>query len=1071
MIEQRVKDFVKEYQALTRTAANEEELRSAFNAAAISKLNIRDLKLERGRQDLRRNKIIIEFKGKGLFGGTKTSQKFKEAESQLSTKYIPSQARLDAQLESEYIGICFDGKHLAYVFIERDKHIRVTELIPFNELSASTLVQSLDRDNRISLTPQNVIDDFGSNSSIAANIIKALWNHLDWSLHKRINRVEMLFNEWKDLFEQSTNLGKIGKTRINNYLHSLGLPSYSDYTRVLFVLHTYHALFFKLLAAEVVLTNTLLPGVKSDFCFSTSVLDDNNLMKVLKKDIEESELFRQVNILNFVEGIFFSWYLEFPSGELIKSIRTLMQRLSLYTLSGLQLRQTRDVVKRVYQELVPVSMRKNLAEYFTPEWLVEYVLDKCQYIGPDILNRKFLDPCCGSGNFIIHAINRYKEQAQLSGWDNETTLKHIIKNIYGFDLNPLAVLSARANYLIAISDLIATHSDVEIPIYQADAVYSPTIISDDEKKGITIRKYDIGTRKNTISVELPETLIQNNRLFARILEIMERAIKYKDSIRIFLNTVNNELAYIAEPNHKDWEKYLSDMYLKIEKLELEKWNSIWCRIIRNYFASVAIGECNYIASNPPWIRWSELPSSYANRIKPTCVEYGIFSRDGYFGGNELDISGMIAYTVADKWLCDEGGRMCILITQSHFQSQSSGGFRKFEVRGVPLKVISVDDFADVKPFSGLANKPAVLYIEKGKNTVYPVPYIKWSRTISAYIPEDFAWTEASMELKNIALEANRMDDVGQRWSILPPGYFSRLKALDGEDPNIKGRKGIVTDLNGGYFIELLGPGRLQNTVRFKNIPALGDKPVDLLTGDIESSLVYPLIKGSKDIRAFRAATSPYYVIIPNKRINIKDISTISEFGLDYPNALRYFRLLDEKGLLGARSTWSSRMYPSYDRLVQRGVFNRNEIPFFAIYDIGDYTFSKFKVVWGEIAGTLQAAVISEHEVPFGGGVKPVIPDHKVYFAPFNDIEYAHYVCALLNSHVVSLFADSFTIKLQVGSLFRHIKLPTFDKNNHSHKKIAAFSMQAHNILLEGGSIEKHREKINALAMKILGLST
>jgi hypothetical protein len=36
-------------------------------------------------------------------------------------------------------------------------------------------------------------------------------------------------------------------------------------------------------------------------------------------------------------------------------------------------------------------------------------------------------------------------------------------------------LTARVNYLIAISDLIATHSDVEIPVYQADSVYAPTV--------------------------------------------------------------------------------------------------------------------------------------------------------------------------------------------------------------------------------------------------------------------------------------------------------------------------------------------------------------------------------------------------------------------------------------------------------------------------------------------------------------------------------------------------------------------------------------------------------------------
>jgi len=61
MATERVAGFVADYHDLVRNSANEEELRTAFNAAAISQLGIRDLKFERVRQDVRRNRIIIEF--------------------------------------------------------------------------------------------------------------------------------------------------------------------------------------------------------------------------------------------------------------------------------------------------------------------------------------------------------------------------------------------------------------------------------------------------------------------------------------------------------------------------------------------------------------------------------------------------------------------------------------------------------------------------------------------------------------------------------------------------------------------------------------------------------------------------------------------------------------------------------------------------------------------------------------------------------------------------------------------------------------------------------------------------
>ena len=1066
MVGQRSSDFFAEYQQLTRTAANEEELRSRFDTAARTTLDIHDLKLERGRKDIRRNRVIIEFKAKGLFLGTRTSARFQEARAQLVEDYIPHQAAQDGREPSDYIGICFDGVHFAFVFVEPDGRNRVTDLRPFDKRSVGALVLALDQDDRIELTSQNVDDDFGPGSAVAGALLGALWEHLNSSLAAHVNRVEMLYVEWNDLFEQSTNLGRIGRARLDSYLTSIGLPDGSDPTRVLFVLHTYHALFFKLLAAEVVLANTLLPGTPSDYCFSAATLDDDQLLASLEEHIEDSELFRQVNILNFVEGSFFSWYLVNPPSALITAIRAIMQRVSLYRLRGLELGRTRDIVKRVYQQLVPAALRHNIGEYFTPEWLVEFTLDRAAYRGPDILQKKYLDPCCGSGNFLIHAISRYKAYARADGWDDAKILQGILDHIFGFDLNPLAVLTARVNYLLAISDLIGTHSEVEIPVYQADAVYAPTINATNGTAAATLT-YPVGTRMQTIALELPETLIQRNRLFARVLEIMERAVHQGDPEQVFVATLNNEPAYVAESERKMWEPLLLDMFRKVQQLERSDWDRIWCRIVRNYFASVAVGKCQVVASNPPWVRWAELPERYRTRIQPTCQDYGIFSQDRYFGGNELDISGMITYSVADKWLDDRHGRLSFVITQTHFQSQSSGGFRRFEVKGTPLKVHCVDDFVDVRPFGGLGNSPTVLSMEKGRATTYPLRYLDWERTAAAAIPEDEDWSTAQTNLAYTELEANPLSGPGQRWCILPPGDFDELCVLDGQDPYISGRKGIVTDLNGAYFVELLGPGRLPNTVRVRNKPEIGRKPVPHRTDDIELDLIYPLIKGGGNIRTFHATTSPLYAIVPNKGITTGEIPTVTSFATRHPGALRYFRAINADGLLEQRSTWRTRMRLQWDRYVQQGRTTPEDIPCYAIYDVGRYTFTRYKVVWAEIAGTLAAGVISSATVPYGGGSKPIVPDHKVYFAAFDDFDYAHYVCALLNSEPVRAFIDSFTIKLQFGTLFRHIRLPAYDSTIQDHVDLAHLSQQAHQARLAEAPIGRHRMEIDQIAGKLL----
>jgi hypothetical protein len=53
-------------------------------------------------------------------------------------------------------------------------------------------------------------------------------------------------------------------------------------------------------------------------------------------------------------------------------------------------------------------------------------------------------------------------------------------------------------------------------------------------------------------------------------------------------------------------------------------------------------------------------------------------------------------------------------------------------------------------------------------------------------------------------------------------------------------------------------------------------------------------------------------------------------------------------------------------------FDPQKDPFYSMYDISEYTFSPFKVVWMDVSSTMKAVVIAEredHELP--------IPEHKL----------------------------------------------------------------------------------------------
>jgi len=105
--------------------------------------------------------------------------------------------------------------------------------------------------------------------------------------------------------------------------------------------------------------------------------------------------------------------------------------------------------------------RKEQGIYYTPSFIVDYivenalkpVLDNCKTI-VDLKKVKVLDPACGSGSFLIKALEViYKKYIEFGAPKNEfIKLEILTNNIYGVDLDEQAVEIARLNLLINALD-------------------------------------------------------------------------------------------------------------------------------------------------------------------------------------------------------------------------------------------------------------------------------------------------------------------------------------------------------------------------------------------------------------------------------------------------------------------------------------------------------------------------------------------------------------------------------------------------------------------------------------------
>lgn len=283
--------------------------------------------------------------------------------------------------------------------------------------------------------PCPLVEDFGRKACATREGVQAIYAVLHTSKAKAATEA---FTRWQAL--EATTHGQHATrltTAIGHLTRSLSIAADGlDPRSLLFALETYYAL----------VVRTLLRKIQPSLNDST------------RNDL-------------------FDWYETAGSPAIEATAVRVAKQLRTYDLSGLLAKGTgsRDLFKGLYEDLFPKPLRHALGEYYTPDWLAEHVLDQSGYAGDPAA--RLLDPACGSGTFLVAAINRLRARlAQQTGkqaLSRGQMCRQILDNIVGFDLNPLAVLSARANYLIALGDLAAHVAPDGLPVYQRDSILAP----------------------------------------------------------------------------------------------------------------------------------------------------------------------------------------------------------------------------------------------------------------------------------------------------------------------------------------------------------------------------------------------------------------------------------------------------------------------------------------------------------------------------------------------------------------------------------------------------------------------
>jgi type I restriction-modification system DNA methylase subunit len=998
------------------------------------------------REDALYGHVIIEYKKPGELESKTNFEKFKEKLKEYLTKEAGDQKNL-----GKWFGVITDGYKIAFIRFRKNKW---EEKGPhaINKETVKILLRAIRGLNLRIIEPEALVKDFGP-GELSKKVIYQFYTTLIESKSKRTN---MLFEDWKRVFQQ---VCAYSPEKLSALIEYYGLKHYKiqNVEKLMFAIHTYYTLVMKFLTSEVIsyfnpIFGSFLERVESAY------LKGIDEMKKELENLEEGGIITQLGIRNLLEADYFAWYLDEWDEKIAEAIFSIVEKLKEYDPGTLELypEKVKDLFKRLYQNLVPKKVRHDLGEYFTPDWLAELLLDEIGYDGSP--EKRILDPSCGSGTFLVLAINRIKDWAEREFYpDKKELLRKILQNVVGIDLNPLAVLAARANFILALGELnrLLPGENVDIPVYLADSI----LVS---RKPTFYGEWEVYLKTSVGEFWIPHEVI-DKKLLTKVLALIEDGIKGNYNKEEFIGLLKNELKWLKSSSVDS----LARLFMFIRKLEREGKNKIWTRLLKNSFAPLLLEKFDFVVGNPPWINWESLPEKYREDTKKLWDSYGLLERTEGAGLGKVkrDMAMLFTARCLDRYV-KEKGKLAFLIPFTVYKTQAGAGFRKFLANGIengerkiPCKVLKVHDLVTLYPFEGAINRTSLIVIEKDGKTEFPIPCVMWHNPRSKGIDQEAELEEVKRNTKQfeLILAPIRKGNPETPWMIISEKAYRVLQNVV-RPSDYDAHAGVYTGSDSIFWVSVLS--KYSYGVLVSNVSETAKMKTKKIEKIIEENLIFPVLRGRNLKKWFVKPDG--YILLPIKPNG--DILSERELKVNYPRTFSF--LLEFKNELEKRS-------------VYKNIFSKNNKPFYSVLNTKNAT-SQFKVAWKHIAGKITGKAVFESSVIIGTKDKPIIPTHGIIYIPCDSENEAYFVCGILNSSLPSLIVASYALEVHLTTdIPKNVYIPKFNPKNKLHLKLSELSKKAHELAKRyyeqndedaKKELEKIEEEIDKTVAEIYGIS-
>jgi SAM-dependent methyltransferase len=402
----------------------------------------------------------------------------------------------------------------------------------------------------------------------------------------------------------------------------------------LFLQHTYLTIVVKTIAARVL----NLPVNDPERLLSGRALTDEG-------------------ILGAVEADFFDWPLKLREGaDLVRQVAAQTARFRLTDVET-------DVLKVLYESLVDPDERHDLGEYYTPDWLAGRVV--AEVVDAPLVQR-VLDPACGSGTFIFHAVRRLIAAGQAAGWDSRRVVEACAEQVRGMDVHPVAVTLARVTWLLALGRLLSERPPkLTVPVFLGDAMQWNL------RRFVDRADVTIDVPGEARPLRIPLGFAEEQVAFEAGLDELNRGLiddAAPDAVAKALRRIEGASAADADS--------LAQTYAQLQALYRAGRNGIWTFVFRNLarpvWLSRAEQRADVLVGNPPWIVYRHLSASMKDRLKEALRSYDLWK--GGSLATQQDMCALFWARGAERYL-KRGGRIAFVLPYAVLNAPVFEGLR------------------------------------------------------------------------------------------------------------------------------------------------------------------------------------------------------------------------------------------------------------------------------------------------------------------------------------------------------------------------------------------------------------